>query len=318
VPRPRLVLLRTSPRVAPDLLTLSAWDALRTGPVFGDDPALPLARAIQDGGIAVAFVDDPAAALVAAQEHGQAVWLCDPVSAVVLEVTDDLDLEVVPLVGSHDVPGGQLLEAVAVMDRLRSPGGCPWDAEQTHVSLAPYLLEEAYEAYQALEDGSVDTDLREELGDVLLQVLFHARLAQERTETGWDIDDLAADLVDKLVRRHPHVFGDVTVDGVGAVEANWDAIKTAEKQRTSVTDGVALGQPALSLAAKLVGRAQKAGLPTSLGEAELGEDPGNEELLGRALFGLAARARISGIDPEAALRRVARSYLAALQAAEQA
>ena len=110
------------------------------------------------------------------------------------------------MVGSIDPPGARLLDAVDVMDRLRSPGGCPWDAEQTTDSLKRYLLEEAYEAYETIEEGDLDA-LRDELGDVLLQVLFHARIASEGAEgPAWDIDDVAANLVAKLVRRHPHVF----------------------------------------------------------------------------------------------------------------
>ena len=131
-------------------------------------------------------------------------------------------------------PGARLLDVVAVMDRLRSPGGCPWDAKQTHDSLKPYLLEEAYEAYAAIEDGD-RADLREELGDVLLQVAFHARLAQEHSEP-WSIDDVAGDLVDKLVRRHPHVFAGAPADDL---DATWEAMKKAEKGRTSVTDDAA-------------------------------------------------------------------------------
>jgi XTP/dITP diphosphohydrolase len=291
-----------SPRVAPGQLTVAAWDALREGPVYTLDPGHPQRAALAEVGIAVSVVDGP-------PPSGDVVWLAGDA----LPEFEVPEIEVI--VCSRDVPGARLLDAVAVMDRLRSPGGCPWDAEQTHTSLAPYLLEEAYEAYQALEDGALTVDLREELGDVLLQVLFHARLAQEPGGAGWDIDDVAAGLVDKLVRRHPHVFGDVAVDGAAAVEANWDAIKAVEKQRTSVTDGVPLGQPALSLAAKLVGRAQKAGLPLALPDAQTGADA--DELLGRALFGLAARARANGQDPEAALRLVARRYAEQLRAAER-
>jgi XTP/dITP diphosphohydrolase len=223
----------------------------------------------------------------------------------------DIDVEVRVIAGTRELPGSALLDAVAVMDRLRSPGGCPWDAEQTHASLAPYLLEEAYEAYQAIEDGNL-AELREELGDVLLQVLFHARVAAEavgggmemeeeasrepgvgggggraegaggkpgvgggRAEgagrepggggagggSGWDVDAVAAGLVAKLVRRHPHVFGDVTVDGVGAVVANWEVIKDAEKSRASVTDGIPVSLPALSLARKLLARSARIGIP---------------------------------------------------------
>ena len=115
------------------------------------------------------------------------------------------DVEVV--VGSWDVQGGRLLDVVATMDRLRSPGGCPWDAEQTHASLAPYLVEEAHEVLHAIEGGD-RRHLAEELGDVLLQVVFHARVAEEAAEEAFDIDTVAGLLVDKLVRRHPHVFAD--------------------------------------------------------------------------------------------------------------
>jgi len=310
VTAPRLVLLQTSPRVAPGLLTLEAWDLLRAGPVFCADPELPVVDAVRQAGVPVTVAASPDEAAAAAAAGGRAVWLGE--SAVDVS---GAAVDVVTVAGSYDLPGSRLLDAVAVMDRLRSPGGCPWDAKQTHESLAPYLLEEAYEAYQALEDGDVGTDLREELGDVLLQVLFHARLAAERADTGWTIDDLAAGLVDKLVRRHPHVFGDVSVADADAVEANWDAIKAEEKQRTSVTDGVPLGQPALSLVAKLVGRAQKAGLPTALADTDQGASV--EDLIGRALFGIAARAKADGVDPEAALRTTARAYLATLQAAEK-
>jgi XTP/dITP diphosphohydrolase len=202
-----------------------------------------------------------------------------------------------------DRPGARLLDVVAVMDRLRSPGGCPWDAGQTHASLMPYLLEEAYEAYQALEDGDTAA-LREELGDVLLQVAFHARLAQELPEDErWNIDDVAGDLVDKLVRRHPHVFEGASADDL---EGSWEALKAAEKGRTSVTEGVPLAQPALSLAAKLQKRGAVLGVPVPTYDG-----------LGGELWELVARCREAGVDPEQALRSVARHYrdtVAALEA----
>jgi XTP/dITP diphosphohydrolase len=200
-----------------------------------------------------------------------------------------------------DVPGMRLLDVVAVMDRLRSPGGCPWDAQQTHESLKPYLLEEAYEAYAAIEGGD-RKDLREELGDVLLQVVFHARLAQEHDEP-WSIDDVAADLVDKLVRRHPHVFAGAPADDL---DATWEQMKQAEKGRASVTDGVPLGQPALSLAAKLQKRGARIGVPL----------PSYDDV-GGELWALVARCRAEGLDPETELRRVSRDYrdrLAAIEA----
>ena len=148
------------------------------------------------------------------------------------------------------------------MDRLRSPGGCPWDAEQTHSSLRGYLLEEAHEAYDAIVDDD-PVAMREELGDVLLQVVFHARVAAEAApDRRFDIDDVAGDLVDKLVRRHPHVFGDAGPRDVAQVEAGWEEIKQAEKQRRSPTEGVSRSQPAAAWGAALVRRAGRAGLPT--------------------------------------------------------
>jgi len=167
------------------------------------------------------------------------------------------------------------------MDTLRV--NCPWDARQTHESLAPHLLEECYEALEALESGEAAA-LADELGDVLLQVVFHARIASERNDgSGFTIDDVASGIVAKLTRRHPHVFGDVTVSGPDDVKRNWDAIKAAERESKggepgSVLDSVPFGQPALALAAQLQRRADRAGAPSVLadlrpagGRAEAGE-----------------------------------------------
>ena len=146
---------------------------------------------------------------------------------------------------TDDRPGAALLRLVAVMDRLRV--SCPWDARQTHESLAPHLLEECYEALDALESGD-PAALRDELGDVLLQVVFHARIAAEAADgTGYTIDDVAEGIVAKLIRRHPHVFADVTVSGPEEVKRNWDAIKAAERAEAggaaaSVLDSVPFGQ----------------------------------------------------------------------------
>jgi XTP/dITP diphosphohydrolase len=207
--------------------------------------------------------------------------------------------------------GAELLSAVDVMDRLRSPGGCPWDAEQTHASLRQYLIEETYELLDAIDDGD-RAALREELGDVLLQVLFHSRVAAEDAEP-FTVDDVAADLVGKLVGRHPHVFagGDPEVRDAVTQEHRWEQLKQAEKQRQSSVDGVALGQPAVSLAAKLTSRATRAGLPPDL-------LPGNDSGPGGALFALAAAAKLAGADPEGQLRDTARRFVADLRAAEQA
>jgi XTP/dITP diphosphohydrolase len=202
--------------------------------------------------------------------------------------------------------GAVLLDAVAVMDRLRSPGGCPWDAEQTHESLRQYLVEETYELLEAIEDGDRDA-LREELGDVLLQVLFHSRVAQEAADAPFSIDDVAAELVAKLVGRHPHVFagGDPAVRDARSQEHRWEQLKQQEKKRESSVDGVAMGQPAAALAAKLVQRTKRAGLPTDL-------------LPGSPLFAAVARAKLAGDDPEGVLRAEARQFAADVRAAEQA
>ncbi len=207
-------------------------------------------------------------------------------------------------------PGERFLDLVEVMDRLRSPGGCPWDAEQTHATLVKYLLEEAYETAEAIEDGD-DAALREELGDVLLQVVFHSRIAAERPASeggGWTVDDVAGDIVDKLVRRHPHVFGSTTVTGARDVEANWETLKAAEKGRTSAVEGVPLAQPALALASALMGRATKSGLQVATPKTI--EAPGtvSAESVGELLLAVVALARSAGVDPEAALRAAARQY----------
>ena len=207
---------------------------------------------------------------------------------------------------ARSVTGRRLLDAVAVMDRLRSPGGCPWDAEQTHDSLVRYLVEECYELVQAIEDGD-EAAIREELGDVLLQVLFHARVAAEtpRSDGGFDIDDVAGDLVDKLIRRNPHVFAGAEVAGLDDIVANWERIKKAEKARSSALDGIALAQPALSLAAKVLARLGGAAPPLPDG-ADLGAE----------LLRLVADARQRAEDPEAALRATVLAYMEAVRATE--
>ncbi len=219
----------------------------------------------------------------------------DPQADAVRRALSGLDVEVV------EADGLALLDAVAMMDRLRSPGGCPWDAEQTHRTLMPFLVEEAYEALEALEDDDPEA-LREELGDLLLQILFHARIAAERD--GWTVDDVARDLVDKLVRRHPHVFAGGSADDL---QASWDAIKAVEKGRTSVTEGVPLGQPALMLAAKLQRRATRLGAPVPAYDG-----------LGGELWHLVQQGTSAGLDPEQALREVARRFRDGLAAAERA
>ncbi|MCK2237038.1 MULTISPECIES: MazG family protein [unclassified Crossiella] len=216
------------------------------------------------------------------------------------------------LIGTPEPRGAGLVEAAQVMHRLRSPGGCPWDAEQTHDSLRQYLVEETYELLEAIEDGD-RAALREELGDVLLQVLFHARVAEEDGADPFSIDEVATELVAKLVGRHPHVFaehGDPAVRDSHTQQQRWEELKQMEKRRESAVDGVALGQPAVALAAKLAQRAGRAGVPVDL--LPDGGDPG------RALFAVAARAKLDGGDPESALRAVARGFGRTLRAAEVA
>ncbi|ROS22987.1 MazG family protein [Cellulomonas sp. PhB150] len=193
-------------------------------------------------------------------------------------------------------------ELVAVMDRLRSPGGCPWDAEQTHLTLAPYAIEEAYELAEAVEAGD-RAGLREELGDLLLQVVFHARLAQEDTDEPFDVDDVATDLTAKLVRRHPHVFADADA---ADLHVQWDRIKKDEKQRESVFDGIPVALGALARAQKVAGRAQRSGL----------EVAAPDEGLGARLLALVLEARDAGLDAEGELRRTATAWERALRASE--
>ena len=210
--------------------------------------------------------------------------------------------------------GTSLLRAVAIMDQLRSPGGCPWDAEQTHDSLLRYLVEECYELVQAIEDGD-DEAIREELGDVLLQVLFHARVAAERSpdDGGFTIDEVAEGLVAKLIRRHPHVFptdGQTAevLTGSADQQRRWDELKKQEKgSAASVLDGVAMAAPALALAGKLGARSGKFGVETQL---PAGDGPAEQ------IFRLAYEAGRQGIDLEGAVRALAREHAARLAAAE--
>jgi XTP/dITP diphosphohydrolase len=195
-------------------------------------------------------------------------------------------------------------QLVQVMDQLRRPGGCPWDAEQTHESLARYLLEETYEALEAMDQGDL-VSLREELGDLLLQVVFHARIAQE-IEPDFSLDAIAQGVVDKLVRRHPHVFSDLVVTTNEELEANWAKIKETEKQRESVTDGVPTAMPALQLATQLIYRSRK--LDADLGNSEMKEALRNiigevsQEQVAALLVATVELAREQDLDAESVLR----------------
>jgi XTP/dITP diphosphohydrolase len=329
---PRLVLLATSPRVAAGLLSVEAWRALQAGPILSADLVAPLAEALTAGGLPVSalLADGTADAIArelldAARRFGAATWLADAerpedIALAVEKLNaaspgaDQVEVDVIT--ASWDLPGARLLDVVTTMDRLRSPGGCPWDAQQDHDSLAPYLLEEAYEAFQAIEDADLG-GLREELGDVLLQVAFHARMAEELPAgERWTIDDVANGLVDKLVRRHPHVFEGATAGDDEELRANWESIKAAERGDASVVANVPLAAPALTLAATLQRKAARAGLPnTELAPGESVsaaavrfEQAPSPELAGELLWAAVLAMRALDIDAEAALRARARAF----------
>ncbi|HET6635389.1 MAG TPA: nucleoside triphosphate pyrophosphohydrolase [Streptomyces sp.] len=312
----RVVLLTTSHRVAPGLLSWPAWEVLRSAArVVCADPEHPQLPYVRQAGVTVETVELSARELVdacAAAPGGTVVVLASGEGEP--RLTDGLarlagsgraampELELLP--GSYDLPGARLLDLVQVMDRIRAE--CPWSSERTHESLVKYGIEEAYELVEAIEAGD-RAELREELGDVLLQVVFHARIAQDDPDDPFSVDDVAATIVEKLVHRHPHVFGEESAQTPEDVKAHWLRTKAVEKQRASVTEGVPLGQPALALAAKLAGRARTAGL-----EVPLPEGPG----VGYELLAMAVRAEAEGVDPETALRAAARSYRDAIRAAE--
>ncbi len=201
-------------------------------------------------------------------------------------------------------PPTKLDELVAVMARLRAPGGCPWDADQTHESLVQYLVEETYELVEAIEAGDRD-EMLEELGDVLYQVLFHADIAAHTPGEDFDIQDVAAHMTAKMVGRHPHVFGDREAETAEDVVGFWDDLKKLEKPgRTSVLDGIPRGMPSLALADKLLGRAEKVGL-LDLNESG-GMQVGSEDELGPLLLAIVASAKAQGLDAERALRSTLR------------
>ena len=209
--------------------------------------------------------------------------------------------------------GTRVIDLVALMDRLRSPHGCPWDAQQTHASLVEYLIEEAYETVEAIEADDRD-GLREELGDLLLQVAFHARIAEEDAVEPWNIDDVAQGIIDKLIRRHPHVFGDQEVGTQAELEANWHALKAKEKGRASVVDGIPASLPALLLAGKVLNRTaafedeiDRSRYHQVAVEALDGVD--DPQALGEVLLAMVTIARGRGWDAEAALRWAVRNRM---------
>jgi XTP/dITP diphosphohydrolase len=326
----RLVVLRTSPRLPAGLLSRSAWQALdHADRVLAADATSPVATAVAGQGVeVVAEAEVSASRLLALAADHDVVWLLDDAAEEALlrdlaqtavrrsdapEAGAEDHPEIEILVGSFDPAGARLLDLVEVMDRLRTE--CPWDREQTHESLLHYLLEETYETVEAVENGDY-VHLREELGDLLLQVMFHARIAAEHAEMSFTIDDVAGGIVDKLVRRHPHVFADTEVSGAGEVETNWEAIKAAEKARESAMEGIPLGLPALSLAHKVAARARRAGLGLPVDAGLVPEDAAAERLAD-LLLAVAATAERRDLDPEQLLRRRTRALMEDVRAREQ-
>lgn len=204
-------------------------------------------------------------------------------------------------------------ELISIMARLRGPDGCPWDREQTHKSLEMHLIEEAYEVLDAIDAGADPGALTEELGDLLLQVVFHAQLG--RDEGTFDIEAVTRAIATKLIARHPHVFGEVEVAGAAEVVRNWEALKAREKERADVFDDLPRALPALTLAAKTQKRAAGAGFTSSreiaLANArDLLTAEADEEAIGDVLFWTVALARSAGVDPEGALRAALQRFIA--------
>lgn len=282
-----------SPRVAPGILTLAAWDALREAASVHASVDDPHVNAIRSSGIAVELTDAvpsyaPGAVWIA--PTGDAAWARTIADELMSGDGDEAEVEVV--FGSYDLPGSSLLDVVDVMDRLRRE--CPWTAQQTHDSLSHYLLEEAHETLEALDSGDGE-HLREELGDLLMQIVFHARIAAETSPDdggGWDIDDVAAGIAGKLIYRNPHVFADGEATTADEIDAAWQRLKATEKQRTSALDGIPATLPALAYADKVIGR---------LGHVDISGDD-----LGSRLLALVVQARAQGVDAEETLRQAVR------------
>ena len=206
----------------------------------------------------------------------------------------------------------ELIRLREVMDKLRSPGGCPWDAEQDHASLLKYLLEESYEFIESVENNDRQA-MQEELGDLLLQVYFHSRMAEEDATQPFNIEDVAKSVADKLIRRHPHVFAGALVDSSEDVLENWEKQKAAEKGRTSAIDGVPLAQPALPLATKVIYRLNKLNYDLPISEPLSLPSEINQDQFGQILLGLISQAVEKGLDPEAALRGATKTLIAQIQ-----
>lgn len=300
-------------------ITLDEWEALcRCARVYFEDPAHPLLDRLRAAGVdAGPFDDEPAAgadgcALVADPASPRVVELARAgarISAGSARAPDDLS-------AAHAAPvarraAASLATLAVIMARLRSDDGCPWDREQTHRSLEVHLLEEAHEVLDAIDRDQIEAELVEELGDVLLQVAFHSRIAEQ--DGRFDIAQVADAIAGKLIHRHPHVFGEIRVADAAEVLRNWESIKAAEKSDGGPFDDIPKSLPALLAAYKTQKRAARVGFSPDGAEvrAQLGRalESGS---IGGALFWLVALARLGGTDPETALLRATAEFRAGL------
>jgi XTP/dITP diphosphohydrolase len=303
-------------RTESDLLSFREWQALKARrTVLFEDSGHPLRAFLDAEGITTGPLDD-----VPAVDDDGVAMVVDPGSDLV-RILVEKGAEI--SVGAAEVPdpmtaavgapiarrsAKSLGELALVMARLRGPGGCPWDHEQTHESLQVHLLEEAHEVLEAIDEGKLGEELEEELGDLLLQVVFHAQMAAD--DGRFDIDGVARSIVAKLVHRHPHVFSDTSVSGASEVVANWETLKAAEKrERKGTFDGIPSGLPALLAAHKSQKRAAALGFDASEDDARSRIDEATATGdVGAALFWLVALSRAKGIEPEAALRRATKAF----------
>lgn len=357
----RIVILLTSPRLPAGLMTAQAWDTVRNGRVYAASESDHTA-ALRASGVRISLMAPSGPGLLRlAAEQFTVVWLAGPSGDE--ELARDLGFrlarepglaEMEVMYGSWDPHGARLLDVVGIVERLIAPGGDPWlsthaASRSPHETFAQYLLEEAYEAYDAMRSGDASS-LREELGDVLFQVILHAKLGSSsraasarsiparsrqsggpigvaqvgvpRGDNRFTIDDVAGDLVAKLIRRNPHVFGNSSAKDLGEITRNWNRIKRDEKSRKSSMDGITLTQPALALAAKVLDRAESVdpelSRPASAAVVSPEQKASLEAELGDRLFSLVEQARAAGVDAEAALRRVVLDLMEAIRSEEAA
>jgi XTP/dITP diphosphohydrolase len=351
-PARRVALVETSDAL-PGLLPFQSWDVLGTADVvlLRDPDTHPSAPHLYAAGLELERLEPAAlersdldlsrpglpedrriakALARRAARDGQAVYLLGPaderLAPALAGMAVDQDLEIELVFFAQQPAGTDVLQLVEVMRRLRDPEhGCPWDLQQDHASLTRYLVEETYELIDAIETGQ-DADLREELGDVLLQVVFHAQVAQDRRAFG--LDDVARGIVAKLIRRHPHVFADGDAATAEEVQANWDRLKTAEKARESPFDGVPALLPGLHLLQTLQRKASTHGFDAAdtveaseqvharlAGLAAAGTTDHREAAFGELLAAVVGLGRQLGVDPEAAARGAGRRFRSRFEAA---